>query len=337
MGEFELLERIRARLAETGTGAGDGLVLGSGDDAAIVAPRGAQATSVDVFVDGVHFRRATSGLADVGRKALAASLSDLAAMGAEPGEAYVVMGVPEDLDEAGCLEILDGLAAGAAEWRTALAGGDVSRSPALFLAITVAGHAPSPESLVRRDGGRSGDAVCVTGELGAAAAGLLLLERERLADAVPEDLAATLRSRHLRPSPRLDAGAALARTGASAMIDISDGLGGDATHLARASGVRLEIELERLPVQDGVRAVASAAGSDWIDLAAGGGEDYELLACVPEPRLEEAIDAVQAAGARLTPVGQVSRGEGLVLRDASGAVRSVAGYDQLRPASAEPA
>jgi thiamine-monophosphate kinase len=337
MGEFELLERIRARLVETGAGAGAGLLLGSGDDAAITVPRGAAATSVDAFVEGVHFRRATSALAAVGRKALAASLSDLAAMGAEPGEAYVVLGIPEDLDEAGCLEILDGLAAAAAEWGTALAGGDVSRASTLFIALTVVGYAGTPELLIRRQGARPGDVVAVTGELGGAAAGLLLLEREQLSAALPAETGAMLRARQREPEPRLAAGAALARAGATAMIDISDGLGGDAAQLATASGVRLELDLARLPVQEGVRAVAAAAGLDWIDLAAGGGEDYELLACLPEDRLEPASVAVAAAGSRLTAIGHVSDGEGLALRDASGAARSVTGYDQLRPASAGPA
>jgi thiamine-monophosphate kinase len=334
MSEFELLERVRARLVESGTGSGAGLLLGSGDDAAITAPSGAAATSVDAFVEGVHFRRETSGLASVGRKALAASLSDLAAMGAEPGEAYIALGVPEDLDEAGCIEIVDGLVDGAAEWGTALAGGDVSRSAALFIVVTVVGHATAPESLVRRRGAGAGDVVAVTGELGGAAAGLLMLEREQLAAAVADDVGEALRARQLEPRPRLEAGAALARSGARAMIDISDGLGGDGGHLATASAVRLEVDLGRLPVQEGVREVAAAAELDWIDLAAGGGDDYELLVCVPEDRLAHARAAVAGTDTRLTPIGRVSEGDGLVLRDASGAARAVAGYDQLRRATA---
>jgi thiamine-monophosphate kinase len=337
LGEFELLERIRARIGELGADSGAGVVVGSGDDAAVTVRRGAAATSVDAFVDGVHFRRAISGLAAAGRKALAAALSDLAAMGAEPGEAYVSLGIPEDLNEADCLELLEGLAAGAVEWRTALAGGDVSRSPTLFIALTVVGYAPEAEDLVRREGARPGDVVAVTGELGGAAAGLLLLERDGVSSAVPTARGATLRGRQLEPRPRLEAGMALARSGASAMIDVSDGLGGDALHLASAGGVRLEVELERLPVQEGVREIAAAAGIDWVELAAGGGEDYELLACLPERRLEQARAAVVAGGSRLTAIGRVSEGEGLVLRDASGAARAVAGYDQLRRASAEPA
>ncbi|HEX9967859.1 MAG TPA: AIR synthase related protein, partial [Solirubrobacterales bacterium] len=172
MGEFDLLEKIRERL---GPG-GPRLVLGSGDDAAVTMPGGATATSVDAVVEGVHFRRDRASLAQIGHKALATALSDLAAMGAEPGEAYVFLGIPPDLDEAGCLELLDGMLALATATATTLSGGDVSRAPALTVTTTVVGHAATPEDFVARAGARPGDVLAVTGELGGAAAGLLLLE-----------------------------------------------------------------------------------------------------------------------------------------------------------------
>jgi thiamine-monophosphate kinase len=317
MGEFELLARVRKRLPR----AGPRTVLGSGDDAAITVPGGATATSVDALVDGVHFRREWGSLAQIGRKALAVALSDLAAMGAESGEAYVVLGVPDNLDEDGCLELLDGMAALAERTGTTLAGGDVTRAPVLTLATTVVGHAATADDFVTRAGARPGDALVVTGELGGAAAGLALLERE------VED--AALIARQLEPSPRLDAGMALAGVGATAMIDLSDGLGGDAAHLAAASGVGLRIDAAALPLQAGVTEVAGAAGRDPLELATGGGEDYELLAALPRERLDEAAAAVEATGTRLSPVGEATAGTGVEIRLPGGATLPPAGFDQL--------
>ena len=148
MGEFELLAKVRERLGAPGPR----VHLGSGDDAAVTVPGGATATSVDALVEGVHFRRDTASPTQIGHKALATALSDLAAMGAEAGEAYVVLGLPADLGEPACLELADGMAALAERTGTTIAGGDVSRAPALTLAVTVVGHAARPERL-RPDAG----------------------------------------------------------------------------------------------------------------------------------------------------------------------------------------
>jgi thiamine-monophosphate kinase len=328
MGEFELLAKLRERLPS----AGPRVRLGSGDDAAITLPGGATATSVDAIVDGVHFRRGRDRPAQIGRKALAAALSDLAAMGAEAGEAYVVAGIPADLDEEEFLAILDGMLALAAETGTTLAGGDLTRAPALSLALTVVGHAPNPELLVSRAGAEPGDALVLTGELGGAAAGLLLLERPELAAAVAAETAAALRQRQLEPTPRLLAGQALARSGARAMIDLSDGLGGDAAHLAAASGVGLRIEAAALPLADGVAAVATAAGRDPLELAANGGEDYELLAAVPPDRsgANLAVSIGETSEATLAPIGEVIAGDGVEIRLPGGGLLKASGFDQLR-------
>ncbi len=330
MGEFELLEAIRRRLPA----AAPRVQLGSGDDAAIVVPDGATATSVDALIDGVHFRREWSSLGLIGRKALAVALSDLAAMGAEPGEAYVVLGIPDDLDEDGCLELLDGMMALAAETGTTLAGGDVARAPALALAMTVVGHAASAGDFVTRSGAHPGDVLVVTGELGGAAAGLLLLEATR---DVPVErgpyghrsTGTSLAARQLEPQPRLAAGRALAASGATAMIDLSDGLGGDAGHIARASGVALRIDAGALPIQPGVAEVAAGAGRESLELAASGGEDYELLAALPEARLADAVAALQAQGTRLSRIGDVLSGEGVEIRLPGGGTLPPSGFDQL--------
>jgi len=332
MGEFELLARMRERL----TASGPRLRLGSGDDAAIAVPGGATATSVDALIDGVHFRREWCSLAQIGRKALATALSDLAAMGAEPGEAYVVLGVPEDLDEEGCLELLDGLAELAAATGTNLAGGDLTRAPRLTLATTVVGHAPGPERFVTRAGAQPGDVLALTGEIGGAAAGLLLLEARAEAsspfesDSDQNDELVRLLARQLEPQPHLKAGQALAEAGATAMIDLSDGLGGDARHVAVASGVALHIEAAALPIATGVAEVATAAGRDPLELAVSGGEDYELLAALPPERFGEAQAAVKESGLALTRIGPVLAGEGVEVRLPDGGLLEATGFDQLR-------
>jgi thiamine-monophosphate kinase len=323
MGEFDLIAALRARLPEPGPP----VLLGLGDDAAISAPEGVTATSVDAIVDGVHFHRESTPLDAIGRRALAAALSDLAAMGAAPGEAYVVLGVPPDLDEAGCLQLFEGLESLAEQTATSLAGGDISRSAVLFVAMTVVGHAADADSLVTRAGAGPGDVVAVTGELGGAAAALHL---EDGADAgIADEIADELRSRQLNPTPRLAEGGALAAAGASAMIDVSDGMGADAGHIAKESGVELQIDLSRLPIQAGVAEVAAAAGMDPLELAAGGGEDYELLACLPQAALDPASSAVAGAGGSLTVIGRCAPGEGVKLSAPSGRALRVRGYDQL--------
>jgi thiamine-monophosphate kinase len=325
MGEFELLARIRERLPPPGAR----VRVGMGDDAAVTEPEGATATSVDAIVDGVHFRRERSSLAQVGHKALATALSDLAAMGAEPGEAYVVLAVPPDLDEDGCMALFEGIAALAELTGTTLAGGDVTRSPALAVTVTVVGHAPSADAFVTRAGARSGDLVVLTGELGAAGAGLLLLERPDAGKALDAEVDAALKRRQLAPQPHLQAGRALAAAGATAMIDLSDGLGADSEHLARQSGVQLRIDAAAVPLAPGVAAVAEAAGVETIRFAASCGEDYELLATLPSSELSAAVAAVEGTGTALTAVGEVVAGEGVEIRLPGGQLLTPEGFDQL--------
>ena len=335
MGEFELLARIRERLPASGARTH----LGSGDDAAVTVPGGATATSVDALVDGVHFRRDLASPTQIGHKALATALSDLAAMGAEAGEAYVVLGLPPDFSEEQCLELLDGMTALATATGTDLVGGDLSRASELFLAITVVGHAPDPAALVQRAGAQPGDALMLTGEIGGAAAGLALLENPHLetdfvfSGAIGGEKAKSatkgLVERQLEPVPRLLAGQALAQAGATAMIDLSDGLGADAGHLAQSSGVKLEIEAEAVPLAPAAVALGEATGRDpWWLLS--GGEDYELLASVPAAQLEQATEAVLSEGGLpLTKVGEVGTGSGVEIRLPGGRLQEPAGFDQL--------
>jgi thiamine-monophosphate kinase len=326
MGEFELLAKLRERLPPVGRR----VRLGSGDDAAVTVPGGATATSVDAIVDGVHFRRGEAPPQLTGRKALAAALSDLAAMGAEAGEAYVVLGAPPDLEEAEFDALLEGLLELAAETGTTLAGGDLTLAPALMLAVTVVGHARRPEELVSRAGAEAGELLVVTGELGGAPAGRLLLDNPAIAKELDETVADRLRARQLDPTPRLRCGRALAAAGARAMIDLSDGLAGDALHVAIAGGVGLRIDAGSLPLAKGLAEVAVATEQDPLQLAVSGGEDYELLATLPPERLTQASARLsEAAETILTPIGEVTAGEGVEIRLPGGGLLKTRGYDHL--------
>ena len=330
MNEFDLLAKLRARL---GT-AGAQVVVGSGDDAAVVRVGGAlSVTSVDAFVEGVHFRLATTSMHDLGHKCLAASLSDIAAMAARPGEAYIAVGLPEHLGERELLELAGGAHALAQEHDVLICGGDLTRADELFVAVSVVGYADDAKSLATRRGAAAGHLVGVTGALGGSGAGLLLLERKPAG--IDLQTGARLLDRHLRPQPLLEAGRALAAAGVSSMLDVSDGIASDLERLCEQSAVRIEAELQALPVDEGVPEVAAAAGCDPLELAAAAGEDYELLFTAPA----EVREAVERAGEEnespVTWIGRVvggsAEGEAAVtLLDETGRPRVLAGWDHLR-------
>ena len=321
MSERALIAAIERTLRAPGSA----VVRALGDDAAVTLGRGVTVTSVDTVVDGVHFELSTHEPSDVGHKALATALSDIAAMGARPGEAYVALGAPASLGEAVLLAIMEGAEALAERTGTTIAGGDIVSSPLLFVSITVVGWAEDAARLVYRDGARAGDRVGVSGALGGSAAGLALLRGS--AAALAGDEHAALVARHLRPWPRLGLGRSLQATGASAMIDLSDGVATDAGHLAGSSGVRLEIDLAALPAQEGVVAVAVADGRDPLELAAAGGDDYELLFACPPERIAGIEAAARAEGVPVSWIGRVSSGAGAILRDAAGAERELRGFE----------
>jgi thiamine-monophosphate kinase len=321
--EFDLIARIRER-----AGTREDVVLGIGDDAAVLrVPAGQDlVASTDTLNAGVHFPQDTAP-ADIGWKALAVNLSDLAAMGATPAWCTLALSLP-DADPAWLDAFLDGFCALAAVHDVALVGGDTTRGP---LSITVTAHGLVPHgTALRRSGARIGDDIWVSGTIGDAAAGLALLQRPS-----PDRLRAADRSQLLmrlnRPTPRIALGIAL-RGIASACIDLSDGLTADLDHLSRASDVGAELELAALPTSDALRMLDRTVRESF---QLGGGDDYELCFTVPTTHADRVRAAAASTDTRVTCIGHIHGGGGLRVLSADRMLLDIkpGGYQHFAPAS----
>jgi thiamine-monophosphate kinase len=324
--EAELIARIRRRLAAPPPW----LLVGIGDDAAVVEPERnrAEVLSVDCLVDGVHFDRTFVPAEAIGHRAMAVNLSDLAAMGAAPRLALLSLALPASLPIADFDAIIGGAADLASQYRLHVVGGNLTRTPGpLTIDVTVAGSV-KPRQVLRRSGARAGDELYVSGSIGAAAAGLQILEQRRRLSTTQdmedtEEESSSVVKRYLRPEPRVRLGALLSRNRvASACIDLSDGLADGVRQIAEAGGVGASIDAGAVPIEDRARAWFAARGQDPIDAALTGGDDYELLFAV-RPRLRRRLAAVvRQAGVPVTRIGVCTEGRELAVTRVADGVRT---------------
>lgn len=322
MDEFERIAQLRMAFAATKPAAG--ILLGIGDDAAVLArPAHNLVLSVDAAVDGVHFRSDLADWSTIGARAFCAALSDLAAMGAQPRAALCALILPNSFADADLAELGRGQAGAAARYDCPVVGGNLARGSELSITTTVIGEVEG--SGLTRAGARLGDEIYVTGVLGAAALGLALLETPASAPRASE--AEAFVSRWRSPTPRIAEGRALASI-ASAAIDVSDGLHQDLGHLCRESGVGAVLELSALPALPGFTELAHAHGQQPLRLALTGGEDYELVYTLPASCPTERAHALAGARRLGTRIGKIvaKEGEGtIVLHDAQGGLVTVPG------------
>ncbi|MGH2786601.1 MAG: thiamine-phosphate kinase [Actinomycetota bacterium] len=296
VGEIALVARIAA-----GIGSPPSQEVWSGDDAAVVEVGGARLLfTIDTLVEHADFDRANAGGADLGYKALAVTVSDIAAMGGRPKRAVVSLTVPSDTPVGYVDDIMAGLVEGTGRWGVGLVGGDLSGGQEISISVALVGEAPEA---VLRSGARPGQALCVTGALGGSAGGLAVLGSGR----APVGAERELIRRHLRPEPRVEEGGILARAGCSAMIDVSDGLAVDLWRLAEASGVGCEVDDSLIPVDPAL--AGSGAVDDPLAAAVLGGEDYELLLTIDE---DTVTDASHMVAAGLTRIGVTTDGARLL-------------------------
>jgi thiamine-monophosphate kinase len=300
------------------SGAGPGVVVGPGDDAAVVSPgSGELVLTTDSMIEGVHFRNELTTPRDLGYKAIAVNVSDVAAMAASPRFAICALGLTETIDSGWVVELAGGMRECCDEFGLTLVGGNLSRGSEVSIVVTVTGEVV-PGRAVRRDGARPGDRLVVTGSLGGSAAGLRVASQRSWSDDEHDAL-----RRYMRPTPRVGEAGILSTHGVTSMMDVSDGLAIDLSRLCRASGTGARVEIERVPVHPAATAAEALEG----------GEDYELLATLPHSdAVEDARSELREGfGVSLSDIGAIIE-EGLVAVDDDGAERPlrIEGWDHFR-------
>lgn len=310
IGEFRLIDRLSRVL---GTPSAPGLVLGIGDDAAAWRPTPGTMTvaTADALVQGVHFDLATTSWSDLGWKAIAENVSDVAAMGCQPRYALVALALPVDTRPADVEALYRGMRECADAYDCAVVGGDVVSAPTVLISVSLIGESLPAEGedeppLLTRSAARPGDVLAVSGPLGASAAGLQILAR----GTGPNDsaLEVTAATAHRRPTPRVAAGLALVRAGVRCAIDVSDGLIADVGHICERSGIDALLDADRVPIHPAAEEFFAEAA---LEMALTGGEDYELACSAPRAALLRANELLRAAGEpELTIIGEVIQQQG---------------------------
>ncbi|HZP90707.1 MAG TPA: thiamine-phosphate kinase [Actinomycetota bacterium] len=317
LSEDELVEAIRRVLSDGPAG----VIVGIGDDAAVVeAGTGSQVLTTDMLVEDVHFERTFVSPRDLGAKAIVVNVSDVAAMAASPRYALVSLGIPSELEAAWVIELVGGMRAACQEYALTLVGGDTDRADRIVISVTVVGEV-APGRALTRAGAHPGDLIVVTGSLGAAAGGFALSRAHpsKVGRALTSAWGRELLDAFARPVARVGEGQTLQQAGATAMMDVSDGLAKDLSRLCAESGVGARVELARVPVAPALRPAAELLGFDPLELALSGGEDYELLATIDVTNLELARRELdERFGVTLTDVGVIIE-DGLVAVDPGGA------------------
>lgn len=329
LSEDALIEAVSRVLS----GDHPGVVLGIGDDAALVAPGvGEGVLTTDLLVEGIHFETDRIAARDLGAKAITVNVSDVAAMAGSPRYALVGLALGPDVDRAWVVELAGGMREACDRYAVALVGGDMNRAPVTCIAVTLVGEV-APGRAVTRGGASPGDRIVVTGALGGAGGGFALSRASRavLSRAVAGGWGRPLLDAFQRPIARVGEAAVLAAAGATAMMDLSDGIAKDLPRLCRRSGVGAEIDLDAVPIDPALREGAADLGLDALATALGGGEDYELVATLPagavaaaRARLAEAFDVA------LTEIGRIVEGDAVVgVRDGDAAPLPATGWDHF--------